>query len=149
MEEMILREAEHADLSDILRLYSFLHSDFSPEPKGKYEKIWTKLMNDESLHVLAAESGGKLVSSCTLALIPNLTHGGRPYSIIENVVTLPEFRNKGIASAVLGFAKETAKAAGAYKIMLLTGSKKQSTLDFYRKAGYNSEDKTAFIQWLE
>lgn len=23
-----------------------------------------------------------------------------------------------------------------------------STLDFYRKAGYNIEDKTAFIQWV-
>jgi len=33
-------------------------------------------------------------------------------------------------------------------MMLLTGSKKQATLDFYSKAGYNSTDKTAFIQWL-
>ena len=33
--------------------------------------------------------------------------------------------------------------------MLLTGTKNESTLDFYRKAGYNSEDKTAFIQWLD
>lgn len=35
-----------------------------------------------------------------------------------------------------------------YKMMLLMGSKKESTLNFYRKAGYNSEDKTAFIQWI-
>ena len=32
--------------------------------------------------------------------------------------------------------------------MLLTGSKSEKTLDFYRRAGYNSADKTAFIQWL-
>ena len=25
---------------------------------------------------------------------------------------------------------------------------KPQTLNFYKKAGYNSEDKTAFIQWL-
>lgn len=36
-----------------------------------------------------------------------------------------------------------------YKMMLLTGAKSESTLDFYRNAGYNSEDKTAFAQWLE
>ena len=36
-----------------------------------------------------------------------------------------------------------------YKMMLLTGSKKESTLRFYENAGYNSSDKTAFIQWLE
>ena len=33
-------------------------------------------------------------------------------------------------------------------MMLLTGSKKESTLKFYERAGYNSSDKTAFIQWL-
>ena len=32
--------------------------------------------------------------------------------------------------------------------MLLTGSKRESTLRFYQNAGYNSNDKTAFIQWL-
>ncbi len=32
--------------------------------------------------------------------------------------------------------------------MLLTGSKEPGTLEFYRNVGYNSEDKTAFIQWL-
>ena len=35
-----------------------------------------------------------------------------------------------------------------YKMMLLTGSKKPETLHFYEKAGYNSSDKTAFIQWI-
>ena len=28
------------------------------------------------------------------------------------------------------------------------GSKKESTLKFYEKAGYNKDDKTGFIQWL-
>lgn len=36
-----------------------------------------------------------------------------------------------------------------YKMMLLTGSKEKKTWDFYANAGYNSSDKTAFIQWLE
>lgn len=42
-----------------------------------------------------------------------------------------------------------AMQANCYKMMLLTGSKKESTLAFYARAGYNSTDKTAFIQWLE
>ena len=32
--------------------------------------------------------------------------------------------------------------------MLLTGSKNPATLRFYENSGYNSNDKTAFIQWL-
>lgn len=36
---------------------------------------------------------------------------------------------------------------GCCKIMLLSGSKDEKTLQFYNKAGYNSTDKTAFVQW--
>ena len=46
------------------------------------------------------------------------------------------------------YAKKIAEQENCYKIMLLTGSKNQKTLRFYEKAGYNSIDKTAFIQWL-
>jgi len=49
----------------------------------------------------------------------------------------------------LNYAKEIAKMENCYKMMLLTGSKKESTMKFYEGAGYNSSDKTAFIQWLE
>ena len=45
-------------------------------------------------------------------------------------------------------AKELAQKENCYKMMLLTGSKEESTLHFYEQAGYNQNDKTAFIQWL-
>ena len=45
--------------------------------------------------------------------------------------------------------EKIAEKENCYKIMLLTGSKEDTTLNFYRKAGYNSTDKTAFIQWLK
>ncbi len=45
--------------------------------------------------------------------------------------------------------KKAIENTNCYKIMLLTGSKKKETLNFYDNAGYNSTDKTPFIQWLE
>ena len=65
------------------------------------------------------------------------------------MVTDSAFRGKGYATECLNYAKEIAQAQGCYKMMLLTGSKNEKTLDFYRRAGYNSADKTAFIQWLD
>ena len=35
-----------------------------------------------------------------------------------------------------------------YKVLLTTGSKRESTLRFYREAGFNDQDKTAFVRWL-
>ena len=63
-------------------------------------------------------------------------------------MTHGEYRKKGYATVCLQFAKQIAEERNCYKMMLLTGSKKESTLDFYRNAGYNSSDKTAFVQWI-
>ena len=78
----------------------------------------------------------------------SLTHNQQPYAFIENVITDEKFRKRGLATQCLNYAKEIAIKENCYKMMLLTGSKEISTLDFYRKAGYNSDDKTAFIQWI-
>ncbi|MCR5124440.1 MAG: GNAT family N-acetyltransferase [Treponema sp.] len=67
---------------------------------------------------------------------------------MENVVTHADYRKKGYARECLDYAKKIAQQENCYKIMLLTGSKKAETLHFYEEAGYNSSDKTAFIQWL-
>lgn len=78
----------------------------------------------------------------------NLTRNVRPYAFVENVVTHTDFRGRGYAKECLDYAKQLSQDADCYKMMLLTGSKSDSTLNFYKKAGYNCVDKTAFIQWL-
>ena len=105
-------------------------------------------MGDKNHHIIVCEVDGKLVSSCVCVIIPNLTRNIRPYAFIENVVTHADYRGKGYATACLNYARDFAVKADCYKMMLLTGSKSESTLDFYKRAGYNCTDKTAFIQWL-
>ena len=99
-------------------------------------------------HIIVCEVDGKIVSSCVCVIIPNLTRNIRLYAFIENVVTHADYRGKGYATACLNYAKELAITSDCYKMMLLTGSKNDKTLNLYKKAGYNSDDKTAFIQWL-
>lgn len=68
---------------------------------------------------------------------------------VENVVTHTEYRGRGYATECLNYAKKIAMENGCYKMMLLTGSKEEKIFHFYENAGYNSTDKTAFIQWLQ
>lgn len=103
---------------------------------------------DSNHHIIVAEEEGQIVSSCVCVIVPNLTHGQRPYGFIENVVTSKGYRGRGLATACLNYARELAKKENCYKLMLLTGSKQEETLRFYERAGYNRNDKTAFIQWL-
>ena len=110
---------------------------------------WRAIMQDKNHHIIVKKLDGKIVSSCVCVIIPNLTRNIRPYAFIENVVTHSEYRGHGYATKCLEYAKYIAEQNNCYKMMLLTGSKKESTLRFYENAGYNSSDKTAFIQWLE
>ena len=144
----MLREACKNELKEILELYLFLHETDVPEESEHLEKTWDEIITDPNHHLIVCEIDGKIVSSCVCVIIPNLTRGVRPYTFIENVVTHGDYRGKGYATDCLNFARKIAEQNNCYKMMLLTGSKSQSTLDFYKNAGYNSSDKTAFIQWI-
>lgn len=144
----LIREIELNDFDGLLKLYMQLHDNLFPNKNEKTIKLWNKIFNDQDHHIIVAIEDEKIVSSCVCVIIPNLTHDQRPYALIENVITDKNYQNKGFATACLEYAKAIAINANCYKMMLLTGSKKASTLKFYEQAGYNSDDKTAFIQWL-
>ena len=144
----MIREAAEADLQGLLTLYTQLHGNAMPEDSPALRALWQRIMGDSGHHVIVAEEEGVIVSSCVVVVVPNLTHGQRPYALVENVVTHSDHRRKGLASACLGYARKIAQRENCYKIMLLTGAKEEGTLRFYERAGYNRADKTAFIQWL-
>ena len=144
----MVREVEENELNELLKLYLHLHEDSLPEMTDHLKDTWTSIVQDENHHIIVKEVKGKIVSSCECVIIPNLTRNIRPYAFVENVVTHRDYRGNGYATECLNYAKKIAEKTNCYKIMLLTGSKKENTLNFYRNAGYNSEDKTAFIQWL-
>ena len=144
----MIREITQNDFNGLLTLYMQLHDNSMPDQTDEIMNLWNRIVNDKDHHIIVADENGQIVSSCICVIIPNLTHNQQPYAFIENVITDVNYRNKGLATQCLDFAKEIAVKENCYKLMLLTGSKKESTLNFYRKAGYNSEDKTAFIQWV-
>ena len=145
----MVREAVKEDLDELLNLYLFLHEKNIPENSEHLENTWKTIIEDINHHIVVKEINGKIVSSCVCVIVPNLTRNIRPYALIENVVTNEGYRGKGYATECLNYAKEIAIKDNCYKMMLLTGTKNENTLAFYKSAGYNSDDKIAFIQWLE
>ena len=144
----MVREVVENDLQGLLELYLFLHEDSVPDIDEHLKDMWEQIIHDENHHIIVNEKDGIIVASCVCVIIPNLTRNVRPYAFVENVVTHENYRKQGLATECLAYAKEIAVKNNCYKMMLLTGSKSEETLNFYKQAGYNSEDKTAFIQWL-
>lgn len=144
----MIREIANVDFNGLMRLYMELHNNPFPEKDDRVMSVWKSIINDKNHHIIVADLDGVIAAACVCVIIPNLTRGQRPYALIENVVTSEKYRRKGLASACLDRAREIAKSENCYKMMLLTGSKESGVHDLYKKAGYNSSDKTAYIQWL-
>ena len=144
----MVREATREDLDALLELYLHLHEKSIPPHDAHLEETWDAILSDTKYHIIINEVDGKIVSSCTLIIVPNLTRDVRPYALIENVVTHADHRKKGLAGECLAFAEKLANRENCYKLMLTTGSKDPATLRFYEKAGFSGKDKTAFAKWI-
>jgi ribosomal protein S18 acetylase RimI-like enzyme len=145
---LFIREVRKSDLHGLQELYLHLHESEKHSETQELKSLWNEIIADKDYHILIGEIEGKIVSSVTAVVIKNLTRGMRPYAFIENVVTHKDYRCRGYARALMQRAVKMAKNKSCYKIMLLTGAKNEGVFRFYEKCGFNSQDKTAFIQWL-
>ncbi|MGB9980237.1 GNAT family N-acetyltransferase [Methanobacterium sp.] len=141
-----VRQIKYEELENLLSLYEYLIPD---DPKLKIDNTlkehWNEILSDSSYFYFVIEENEMLVCSCNLTIIKNLTRSARPYGIIENVVTHPDYRNKGHGTAVLKKAVEIAQKNNCYKVVLTTSRKDRNTLKFYENAGFDRGEKTAFI----
>ncbi len=141
-----VRLIRYDELEELLKLYGQLHPDDPRvESVTDMRQVWDEIYNDKNQFYLVLEENGKIVSSCTLAIIKNLTRGLRPYGIIENVITHREYRKRGYGTKVLHKAIDIVKEKNCYKVMLLTSAKDEATLKFYESAGFKKGVKTGFI----
>ena len=140
-----IREATEGDFEAVLRLYRQLHPDDPVLEDGSGWRVYKDIIGSEHLYIFVLELDGCIQATCYLNIIPNVTRKASPYGVIENVVTDGSFRRKGLGKAVLCYALEVAWALGCYKVMLQTGSRRESTHAFYRACGFKGNDKFAFV----
>ena len=144
MTEAIVRSAAEHELPEMLKLYRHLHPHDPELDAAAAERVWSTLLASSFMTVIVAQAAELLVSSCILAIVPNLSRGGRSYGVIENVVTHADYRRQGLGRRVLMHALDVAWQADCYKVLLATGSKRETTLRFYEEAGFQRGGKTYF-----
>ncbi|MCP3467235.1 GNAT family N-acetyltransferase [Bradyrhizobium sp. CCGUVB23] len=140
---LIIRPALLADLPQLLALYPHLDPADRIPSLDVAERRLEDLQRYHGSAIFIGIAEDTIVASCTLIVVPNLTRGGQPYGLIENVVTHAAFRGRGYGKQLLNAAVAAAWQADCYKVMLMTGSKRPSTLAFYASAGFE-QNKTGF-----
>lgn len=140
---LIIRPAVRSDLPQLLALYAHLDPADQMPPQDVAERRFEELRKYHGSAIFVGVADGPVIASCTLVIIPNLTRRGQPYGLIENVVTHTAYRGRSFGKQMLQTAVTAAWQADCYKVMLMTGSKKPSTLAFYAAAGFE-QSKTGF-----
>jgi GNAT superfamily N-acetyltransferase len=140
---LLVRSIENVDLPALLELYGDLNPSDPPLSLEDAVSISKQLSRYPGSAIFVGERQKVLVSTCTLIVVPNLTRGGLPYALIENVVTGSRYRRQGNGTAVVKYAIAAAWKRNCYKIMLLTGSRDPATLKFYQDVGFE-QNKTGF-----
>jgi GNAT superfamily N-acetyltransferase len=131
------------DLDALLKLYVHLNPADTHLPEVLAKARFREMLEHPGLTVFGVFADDRLVASCVLHVLPNLTRGGASYALIENVVADASERRQGHAGRVVRAATDAAFAAGCYKIMLLTGRTDSGVHRFYESCGFK-QSKTGF-----
>ena len=140
--DAVCRSLGLADFTDAYALYTDLVGAARVSSPDLALIQFRALLAHPGTTVIGAERGGAVLAMATLHLLPNLTYTGRPYALVENVVTLRAHHGRGLGRAVMQAVIARAWAADAYKIMLLTGQS-NTAKGFYMKLGFDPDEKQA------
>lgn len=141
---MIIRKAQKDDYKAIFVLLQELTGNISMIDQQLGLRKWHQIIEHPGTTVFCAQINDDLVSTATLHILPNMTFNGRPYALIENVITSVNYRGQNIGRQLMLEIMETAWQADAYKIMLLTG-KQTGAKEFYEKLGFTEDQKHGMI----
>ncbi|MGL4552048.1 MAG: GNAT family N-acetyltransferase [Gemmataceae bacterium] len=141
---LTLRAAAPSDLQAVCRLNALLAADLGhegPDPETLEAGVGA-LLADSSLGRcwLAEKAGGDVAGQLVLKTLFDEWAGGH-YGWIDNVVVERRHRRRGVAAALLEFAKERARAEGLPMLRLFVAEDNDAALRAYLGAGFAVKGK--------
>jgi GNAT superfamily N-acetyltransferase len=141
MGSVVVRRASRSDLSALLSLYEELAGDkltAAPGDRAEAEPRLAEILADPRRELAVAILDGQLVGTADLLVVPNLTHRGEPWGIVENVIVTGAARRSGVGRALMSHLIERARADGCHKLQLLSGKHRTEAHELYRRMGLDA-----------
>ncbi len=145
----IIRNVTKDDLDDFLELYYKAYRGFDKYyyKKRKWARWYFKwLMKRDEDGFFVCEVNGRPVGfiACDCNWISNIEK--REVAEIHEIFVDPDFRGKGIGTALINKAIEYAKKNGRNIVELWVGVENKNAIEFYKKLGF--EEKEIVKDWL-
>ncbi|MFF0717718.1 GNAT family N-acetyltransferase [Verrucosispora sp. NA02020] len=131
----VVRTATEDDLAALLGLYAELHPDDPVLPPERAARIWREIAGQPGRTVLVAVRDGAVVGTVDGVVVANLTRGGRPFMLVENVIVTHAARRLGVAGRLFDTVVDLARTAGCYKVQLLSRVDRLHAHRFYESCG--------------
>lgn len=151
MDRLRIRRATTDDLSALLELYRQLARfppGSLPTDMTTAGPVLARILGDPARRLIVAETGGRVVGTADLVIVPNLTHDGRPWAIVENVVVDDDSRRVGIGQELMTDVVRAARSAGCYKVQLLSRNDRGEAHLFYEAIGF-TQSAVGFRMYLD
>jgi GNAT superfamily N-acetyltransferase len=142
---VVIRECKEEDLAGLLTLYAELRPNDPVLAPSVAREALRRLLAEPGVRLLVAEVEGQLAATCQLGVIPTLTNGGKPFAIIEHVITAAAFRRQGLSQQVIARALAIAWEMECYKVMLLSGEGREEAHRLYEKLGFKAGIEKGFV----
>ena len=137
MLDVSIRKAVNSDLGPIVSLYNLLWTDSDqPLDMKVAANIFGRVQGQPNSSFYVAEHEGRIVGTFVLFIVDNLSHGGAPEGLIENVVVHRKYQRQGVGRQMMSFAMKRCKEEGCYKIVLSSSDKRDNAHEFYESLGF-------------
>lgn len=142
--QCIIRRAEPADASAIEDLYRELVSD--PLIRVLPKQLAALSVSSASF-LLVAEIDDTVCATALLTICPDAMYRTQPFGVVENVIVTDAMRGRGIGRRLLSHVEQLASTHNCTKLMLLSSATREAAHAFFRRCGFSSETKNAFVKY--
>ena len=146
-----VRPAVHGDLRSVVGVLARRLDAANAPVSERHEAMWARMLATIDLTVYVAEevSGGDIVGTTSLLVLPNLTYDCRPTAFFEPMVVAEAHRRRGVGRLLVERVLADARAAGCWKVQVISHKRhaEDGAYAFYRSLGFEGE-ATGFRLYL-
>ena len=140
-EKLVIRPARRQDVAALAALFAADalggHGDTDdPAALPDYEAAFERIAASPNDALWVAELDGTIAGTFQTTLITSMSARGSANMSVEAVQTRGDLRGRGIGEAMMRFAIERAKEAGARQVQLMSNNSRGAAHRFYERLGF-------------
>ena len=136
----------HAIARDLPKLVAMLaddrlgaqREDISRPLNSSYRAAFDAIDRDPNNVLILAETGQSIIGMLQLTFIPYLTHIGSWRCLIEGVRIHPDYRGRGLGTALIEWSIEAARKRQCRIVQLTSDKQRPEALRFYEALGFKA-----------